>query len=226
MSRIRASASWERHELPVQIKRTVFLTANSPSARNTRALLDLGSVDDYLTILSSDPDQDQQRHELLADDWRIGIGFDIHEVVTGRPLRLGGLTLDSARGLGGHSDGDVVLHAIIDALFGAAGLGDIGEHFPDTDPRWAGCDSRELVARAMREVRDRRWGVHNLDVIVITERPRLASHKGPMAAAVAQLLDTAPERVSIKAKTHEGLDAVGRGEAMSCHAAVLLKRTE
>lgn len=161
---------------------------------------------------------------MLSDDWRIGIGYDIHAVVPGRPLRLGGVTITGASGLAGHSDGDVALHAVIDAMFGAAGLGDIGEHFPDDDPQWAGCDSRDLVARAAVLVGGENWMVHNVDVTIVAQRPRLSGHKRLIVASIAELLSVPPQRVSIKAKTNEGFDAVGRGEAIACQAGLLLRR--
>lgn len=157
-------------------------------------------------------------------DWRIGIGYDLHAVVTGRPLRLGGIDIPWDRGLGGHSDGDVVLHAVIDGLFGAAGLPDIGDHFPDTDPAYAGMDSCALMRRAVEEVAGQGWQVHNLDVMIHAERPRLGAHKPAIRESLSRLVGVSAERIAVKAKTNEGLDAVGRGEAIACHVAVLLKR--
>ncbi len=151
------------------------------------------------------------------------MGYDLHAVVTGRPLRLGGIQIPWDRGLGGHSDGDVVLHAVIDGLFGAAGLPDIGEHFPDTDPAYAGIDSRALIRRAIEEVTDLGWRVHNLDVMIHAEQPRLGTHKPAIRTSLSQLVNGPEERISVKAKTNEGLDAIGRGEAIACHVAVLLK---
>lgn len=152
----------------------------------------------------------------------IGLGEDIHRLAAGRPLVLGGVVVPHDAGLVGHSDGDVVLHAIADALLGAAALGDIGEHFSDRDPRWRGADSRLLLAEVMRLVRAAGWQLGNLDVVVHAERPRLGPLKESMRASVAALTGLPGERVSIKAKTGEGLDAIGRGEAIGCRAIVLL----
>jgi 2-C-methyl-D-erythritol 2,4-cyclodiphosphate synthase len=149
----------------------------------------------------------------------IGLGRDIHRLVPGRRLVLGGVEIPHARGLLGHSDGDVVLHAVIDALLGAAGLGDIGTKFPDTDPAYKDVSSEVLLARVMEEIRPR-WSVVNADVTVVAEAPRLAPHAGEIAARVGRALGT--DRVSIKAKTNEGLGPVGAGEAIECLAVVEL----
>ena len=149
---------------------------------------------------------------------RVGQGWDIHRLVEGRPLRLGGVEVPFGRGLLGHSDGDVVMHALCDALLGAAAAGDIGTHFPDTDPRYRGADSADLLARVVQLLAERGFTVGNVDVTVLAERPRLAPHIGPMRARLAEILRTDIERVSIKAKTMEGLDAVGRGEAIAAAA--------
>lgn len=153
---------------------------------------------------------------------RIGIGHDIHRIAPGRRLVLGGVPIECEFGLAGHSDADVVLHAVCDALLGAAGLGDIGELFPDTDPRLKDADSRGLLADVVRRVAAAGYGVVNVDVIVQAERPRLGAMKGRIAASVAGLLGVDAGAVSVKAGTNEGLDAVGRGEAIGCFAAVLL----
>lgn len=153
---------------------------------------------------------------------RVGIGQDVHRTAAGRPLVLGGVRIESDFGLLGHSDADVVLHALCDALLGAAGLGDIGEHFPDTDERWRGADSREFVRQVVERVRSKGWRVANADVTIHAERPRLAPFKPQIRASVATLLGVEASVVNIKAATNEGLDAVGRGEAIACSAVVLL----
>lgn len=153
---------------------------------------------------------------------RTGIGYDVHRTAAGRPLRLGGVEIPCEFGLSGHSDADVVLHALCDALLGAAGLGDIGELFPDTDPAWCDADSRTFVAEVLRRVRAAGFTVCNLDLIIHAERPSLGPHKATIRTAVAGLLELSPEAVNVKATTAEGLDAVGRGQAIACWAAVLL----
>lgn len=154
---------------------------------------------------------------------RIGIGYDIHRLVEGRPFVLGGVTLPYPQGPLGHSDGDALLHAIIDALLGAAGLGDIGTLFPPDDKAWEGAQSIELLRLAYEQVQGAGYRVHNVDSTVLLERPKLATHIPQMRAAIAAALLIAPDRVSVKAKTNEGLDAVGRGEAIAAHAVVLLE---
>jgi 2-C-methyl-D-erythritol 2,4-cyclodiphosphate synthase len=159
-------------------------------------------------------------------DFRIGQGFDIHRLVTGRPCIIGGVTIPSEVGCDGHSDADPLLHAIIDAMLGACALGDIGEHFPDTDPRWKGADSGVLLSHVAAMVYDRGWRIVNIDATVIAERPKLSAHKRNIAVRISELLKLDPARVSIKAKTHEKLDAVGRSEAVAVHCVVMVSRGE
>ncbi|MGE8320261.1 MAG: 2-C-methyl-D-erythritol 2,4-cyclodiphosphate synthase [Comamonas sp.] len=156
--------------------------------------------------------------------FRIGEGWDIHALVPGRPLIIGGVEIPHAAGLLGHSDADVLLHAITDALVGAAGLGDIGTHFPDTDARFRGADSAVLLAEAMRRVRERGWVVNNLDSTVIAQTPKLAPHIPAMRAAIAQALGVGEDQVNVKAKTAEKMGPVGQGAAMEARAVVLLVR--
>ena len=153
---------------------------------------------------------------------RIGHGFDIHRLVAGRPLRLGGIAIPFESGLLGHSDGDAVLHAISDALLGALADGDLGSHFPDSDPKNRDRDSVDFVQAVMRRLRARGYAVANLDVTVHAERPKLAPHMSAIRTRVADLLAVTVDQVSIKAKTMEGLDAVGRGEAIAATAVVLI----
>ncbi len=155
---------------------------------------------------------------------RVGTGYDLHRLVEGRALIIGGVIVPSDRGALGHSDADVVCHAITDAILGASHLGDIGRHFPDDDPRWKDASSLDLLSRATILVRERGFAVANADVTVILERPKIKEHINRMQAAVASALGITPDRVSIKGKTNEGLDATGRGEAIAAHAVVLLTR--
>jgi 2-C-methyl-D-erythritol 4-phosphate cytidylyltransferase / 2-C-methyl-D-erythritol 2,4-cyclodiphosphate synthase len=153
---------------------------------------------------------------------RVGTGYDLHRLAEGRPLVLAGVTLASDRGPVAHSDGDVLAHALIDAILGAAGAGDIGRHFPNTDPAWKNASGLDLLARTMAIVRAAGWTVAQADATVVLERPRLASRIDAMRTALAQVLDITPARVSVKAKTNEGVDAVGRGEAIAAHAIAVL----
>ncbi|OFV91537.1 MAG: hypothetical protein A3G76_02690 [Acidobacteria bacterium RIFCSPLOWO2_12_FULL_65_11] len=155
---------------------------------------------------------------------RIGTGYDLHRLVDGRPLVLGGVTIPFARGLEGHSDADVVCHAIADAVLGAAASGDIGRHFPDTDPQWRGASSLDLLQRAARMIRERGLEVGNVDASVIAERPKLAPYVEAMRAKVAEALGISPDRVSVKGKTNEGVGELGRNEAIAVHAVALLRR--
>ena len=153
---------------------------------------------------------------------RVGFGYDTHRLSEGRSLVLGGVTIPHPQGLVGHSDADAVCHAVTDALLGAAAAGDIGQHYPDTDPRWQGASSVDLLAQVVALVGGRGFAVGNVDVVVIAERPRLAPHVPEMRARLAAVLGVDVDRISVKAKTGEGLDAVGRGEAVAVHAVALL----
>lgn len=157
---------------------------------------------------------------------RVGIGYDIHRLVAGRRLVLGGVELEAELGLAGHSDADVLLHALIDALLGAAALGDIGGHFPPGDPRWQDADSRELLRAVVDELTLSGWRVANVDATVIAERPRLAPHIAAMRDGVARTLGVAVGKVSVKAKTNEGLGPLGEGLAIGAQAVALIERSE
>ena len=153
---------------------------------------------------------------------RVGIGHDTHQLVEGRPLILGGVRIAHPRGLIGHSDADVVLHALTDALLGAAGLGDIGDSFPDTDPAFRDCDSSLFVHEAMRRIGQAGWQVVNVDVIVFAQEPKLGPVKQEMRRRIAGLLGLQADAVNVKAKTGENVGAIGRGEAISCQVVALL----
>lgn len=160
----------------------------------------------------------------LQYEYRTGIGTDIHRLVPDRPLLMGGVEIPYDLGLLGHSDGDVVLHAVMDAVLGATGQGDIGMLFPDTDVQWEDADSRDLTLRVREKFKKDRWEIVNVDVIVHAQAPKLEPYKGQMKRAVAGLLDTDFANVNIKAKTNEGLDAVGQGKAIAATVSVLLRR--
>jgi len=153
---------------------------------------------------------------------RVGTGYDLHRLVEGRPLVLGGIEIPSPRGALGHSDADVVCHAATDAVLGAASLGDIGGHFPDSDPRWKDASSIDLLRQAVAMVHKTGFRVVNLDVVVILEKPKIAPHLLRIRTQLARVLEILVERVSVKGKTNEGVDAVGRGEAIAAHAVALL----
>ncbi|MFM2054448.1 MAG: hypothetical protein RL456_2485 [Pseudomonadota bacterium] len=155
---------------------------------------------------------------------RVGEGWDTHALVAGRPLVLGGVTIAHDRGLLGHSDADALLHAITDALFGAAALGDIGTHFPDTAEAFRGADSRVLLQEAARRVRERGWQVMNVDSTIVAQAPKMAPHIPRMREAIAEALGLAVDAVNVKAKTAERLGPVGRGESIEARAVVLLVR--
>ena len=157
-------------------------------------------------------------------EYRMGIGTDIHRVVEGRKLMLGGVLIPFPAGLIGHSDGDVVLHAIIDALLGAAGMGDIGTLFPDTDPKFKDADSKGLLLDVKEMLEEKRWVVVNVDLTIQIEQPRLESVKGQIKRCIASLLGIDFTAVNVKAKTSEGLGATGAGEAIAATAVALLKR--
>ncbi|HIU36867.1 MAG TPA: 2-C-methyl-D-erythritol 2,4-cyclodiphosphate synthase [Candidatus Aphodousia faecigallinarum] len=155
--------------------------------------------------------------------FRIGQGYDIHRLVPGRALILGGVRIDYEMGLLGHSDADALLHAITDALLGAAGLGDIGRHFPDTDPAYKDADSRVLLSEAVSLVGKAGWAIVNVDATVIAQAPKLAPHMDRIRESVAQAIGIDLQRVNIKAKTNEGCDAVGQKQAIEVQAIALLE---
>lgn len=157
-------------------------------------------------------------------NWRVGQGYDVHQLVEGRALILGGVTIPFEKGLLGHSDADALLHAITDALLGAAGLGDIGRHFPDTDPRYKGADSRVLLRDTRALLAEAGWQVVNVDSTIIVQRPKMAPHIPAMVAHIAADLGLAPDCVNVKAKTNEKLGYLGRSEAIEAQAVVLLAR--
>lgn len=161
-----------------------------------------------------------------ATSIRVGLGQDTHRLTTGRPLMLGGVRIPSEKGLDGHSDADVLLHAITDALLGAAGLGDIGEWFPNNDPKWQGADSEIFVTEAIGAIRGRGWQISNLDCTICAEQPKLTPHKPAIRARLAELLSLQEGCINVKAKSGERVGSVGRGEAMTAEAVVLLVRGE
>ena len=155
---------------------------------------------------------------------RVGIGYDLHRLVPDRVLRLGTVEIPSPLGLEGHSDGDVVAHAVADALLGAASLGEIGIHFPPGDSRWEGVRGGTILSAVAGLLVSAGWIVGNVDAVVIAERPRLAAHRETMIAGIADALKVDPHRVSVKIKSNEESDAVGRGEAIAAHAVALIRR--
>lgn len=171
-----------------------------------------------------DLDAARSRGDVRVDRVRIGHGYDLHRLAEGRPLVLGGVIIPFTCGLDGHSDADVVCHAVTDAVLGAAGAGDIGRLFPSTDPQWKGADSLAMLRSAYRRVSDSGFRVVNLDVTVIAESPKLLPYLERMRGNLGEALECGAEAVSVKGKTNEGLDSMGRGESMACHAVALVTR--
>jgi 2-C-methyl-D-erythritol 2,4-cyclodiphosphate synthase len=155
---------------------------------------------------------------------RVGIGHDTHRLAPGRPLVLGGIRIAHSRGLTGHSDADVVLHAVVDALLGAAGLGDIGDAFPDTDPACAGADSSRFIGETVARLQQEGWRLVNVDVIIFAQEPKLGPIKAEIRRHLAQLLGLDVNAVNVKAKTGEGVGAIGRAEAIACQAVTMIDR--
>lgn len=156
--------------------------------------------------------------------FKVGIGYDIHRLISGRTLFLGAVEIPYIKGLLGHSDGDALIHALCDALLGALGLGDIGEHFPDTDPRYQNIASSKLLQAVKELVDNSGYRINNLDMIIIAQEPKLVSFKQQMKEKIALLLGVGKDVLNIKAKTNEGLDAVGNRDAIACYAAVSLAK--
>jgi 2-C-methyl-D-erythritol 2,4-cyclodiphosphate synthase len=153
---------------------------------------------------------------------RIGNGYDLHRLVTGRPLILGGVTIPFDKGLLGHSDADAICHAVTDAVLGASGAGDVGRHFPDTDPAWKGANSLDLLRKAMTLVKNAGLAVVNVDVVVIAQRPKLVPYIDAIRSNLADALNCDASQVSVKGKTNEGVDSMGAGESIAVHAVALL----
>lgn len=160
----------------------------------------------------------------MTDSARVGVGYDIHRLEEGRRLIVGGVEIPHTKGLVGHSDADVVLHAVIDALLGAAGLPDIGDLFPDTDPAYRDADSRVLTKDAVERVRAKGFIPGNVDVIIHAEQPKMSPHKREIADSIASLIGVAADRVSVKAKTNEGMGPLGYADAIACTAVALLTK--
>lgn len=180
-----------------------------------------GDVENVKITTAADLDRARAREPKVGSG-RAGTGYDLHRLVEGRPLIIGGVEIPFERGALGHSDADVACHAATDAVLGAACLGDIGRHFPDSDPTWKGASSIELLRQAAALVRDAGFDIVNLDVVVILERPKLLPHIQQIREGLAGAVSVPVERVSVKGKTNEGVDAVGRGEAIAAHAVALL----
>ena len=155
---------------------------------------------------------------------RIGLGYDLHRTIAGRPLVLANVTIPHEKGLDGHSDADVVIHALIDAITGAAGLPDVGQMFPNTDPKYKGIDSAELLKGMMTEFTTTGWKIVNTDIIVLAQKPKLSPYKTQMIKRLAELLAIREDQINIKGKTGESVDAVGEEKAIACHCVVLLER--
>ena len=159
----------------------------------------------------------------VRPQFRIGLGYDLHRTIAGRPLVLANVVIPHDRGLDGHSDADVVLHALIDAIAGAAGLPDVGEMFPNTDPKYKGINSAELMKGTMARFAETGWKIVNVDIIVLAQKPKLAPHKPAMKKRLAELLGVREDQVNIKGKTGEGVDAIGEERAIGCHCVVLME---
>lgn len=157
---------------------------------------------------------------------RIGNGYDVHRLVEGRPLILGGVTIEHHLGLDGHSDADVLTHAIMDALLGALSLGDIGHYFPPTDPQWKGADSLELLRQVHRLIDERDWLIGNLDSVIVAERPKLKPYIPAMVTSLAKILNLEPDQVGVKATTNEQLGAIGQEQGICVHAVALLLKKD
>ena len=153
---------------------------------------------------------------------RCGIGYDLHRLAEGRKLMVGGIELPFEKGPVGHSDGDVLAHALCDALLGAASLGDIGTHFPDTDPKWKGANSLVFLEHTRELLDEKGFAIEHADAVVVMEKPKLGPHFPKMREALAKALGVAPEKIHLKAKTNEGVDAIGRGEAIAAHVVATL----
>ncbi len=158
--------------------------------------------------------------------YRIGLGYDIHRLVTDRKLFLGGIEIPHSKGLDGHSDADVIIHSLCDAMLGALALGDIGKFFPNTDQKWKNVDSKILLTEVYKKINERKYELVNADVMLIAEEPKIAPYVMKMRETLANILETSVENISVKATTNEKTGSLGRGEAIACHCVVLLRKSE
>lgn len=197
-----------------RLDKSVKLVVGSPRNFKITYPEDLRFAEQIFTSFSS--------KEALVGGIRIGQGYDVHRLVEGRPLILGGVLVPSEKGLLGHSDADALLHALTDALLGAAGLGDIGKHFPDTDPKFKGADSKELLMSAYAKVCERGYTLINMDATIICQQPKLSNYIEPMVDTISRLLQVLPTQINIKAKTNEGLGYLGKQEAIATEVCVLI----
>jgi 2-C-methyl-D-erythritol 2,4-cyclodiphosphate synthase len=165
---------------------------------------------------------DRRAQAAVREIVKTGLGYDLHRLETGRKLIVGGIELPFDKGPAGHSDGDVLAHALCDALLGAAGLGDIGTHFPDTDPKWKGANSLLFLEHAKKLLAEKNFVIEHVDAVVVTEKPKLGPHFPKMREALAKSLGVSVEKIHLKAKTNEGVDAIGRGEAIAAHVVATL----
>ena len=207
--------------------RSVLRAAQTPHALDYRRLLEYHRLarEEGVAVTDDATKADFDRLSMnVIPDMRVGHGFDAHRLVEGRKLVLCGMEIPCERGLDGHSDADVAVHALMDALLGALGLGDIGRHFPDNDPRYKGISSMKLLAEVMRRVRERGYHVINADVTIVAQRPKLLSYMPAMRANIAEGLGVSAERVNVKATTTERMGYEGRGEGISAQAVALLAR--
>lgn len=209
--------------IAVQPRRRVDRVALPSKFRENRGKLALPSLP-VLSIISGLEAETTGVERFAITEHRVGCGHDTHRLRPGGPLRLGGVSIPHDQEFEGHSDADVLLHAVTDALLGAAGLGDIGELFPDTDPQWRGADSGQLLQAAWRRAAKAGWRIGNLDCIVFLQRPKLSAHKETIRGRIAELLEIAPEQVNVKAKTGESIGAIGRGEAGEALCVALIER--
>ena len=212
------------------LEQAVTLGRSGAAATDEAALAELAGIPVH--IVDGDPanvkittadDLERARARVPIVVGRTGIGYDLHRMVEGRPLIIGGVTIPFDRGALGHSDADVACHAATDAILGAACLGDIGSHFPDSDPQWKGASSTELLRQAANLVRGAGFTIVNVDVVVVLERPKIAPHLRAIREGLANAIAVPVDQVSVKGKTNEGVDAVGRGEAIAAHAVALIR---
>jgi len=223
-----ARVDWLREALDTLSGEGVDVTDEAAALERAGHRVAVVPGDPVNTKITSTEDLDEARRRLAGEDpgLRIGSGFDIHRFGDGRRLMLGGIEFPGETGLEGHSDADVVLHAVMDALLGAAGMGDIGVLFPPEDEQFAGADSGILAGQVARTIAEQGYRVINVDLTVLAEQPKIRSRVAEMRSAIASALEVSPDRIGIKATTLERLGSLGRGEGIACQAVALLSRTE
>eukprot|EP00270_Netrium_digitus_P007404 TRINITY_DN2155_c0_g1_i1.p1 TRINITY_DN2155_c0_g1~~TRINITY_DN2155_c0_g1_i1.p1 ORF type:complete len:267 (-),score=52.03 TRINITY_DN2155_c0_g1_i1:264-1043(-) len=221
-----ASVSIVRLNIPSRGSLHISTSSVEPPERLSRSLIRAATTDALVTVQAEEESLQSEGEEVALLPFRVGHGFDLHRLEPGLPLIIGGVNIPHDRGCDAHSDGDVLMHCVVDAILGALGLPDIGQLFPDNDPKWKGAESHVFLTEAVHRMHEAGYTLGNLDATIILQRPKLSPHKPTIVSNLCKLLQAPPAVVNIKAKTHEKVDSLGENRSVACHAVVLLMQKE